>query len=241
MSELRVAASSTLGGVDAYRFVETVYFTSNGTFAKADYPWLRGVRVRVQGAGGGAGGCPASSVGESASAAPGGGGGYAESFISDIAGLSSSETVTVGAGGAGGVGANVGSDGGSASFGTAVVATGGDGGAGGFSNSSARSFNPAPSGGIGTSGDLLVPGGAGMPAFAMEAGLARGMSGGHGGNSYFGAGAPTGNPPLSGAVVNGINGRSYGGGGSVPFSIDGGPAGDGGDGADGVVIVELYA
>lgn len=241
MSELRVNATATAGGTDAYRYVDTVYFTSNGTFAKADYPWLRGVRVRVQGAGGGAGGCPASGSGESASAAPGGGGGYAESFISDIAGLSSSEAVTVGAGGAGGVGANAGSDGGSASFGTAVVATGGEGGFAGFSNSSARSFNAAASGGIGTSGDLLVPGGAGVPAFTMGAGLSRGMSGGHGGNSYFGAGAASGNPPLSGAAINGINGRSYGGGGSSPFSINSGPAGNGGDGADGIVIVELYA
>jgi len=32
---------------NAYAFVETVYFTSNGTFTKASYPWLRAVRVLI--------------------------------------------------------------------------------------------------------------------------------------------------------------------------------------------------
>jgi hypothetical protein len=39
-----------------YRYVQSIYYTSNGTFVKATYPWLRAVRVRVQGAGGGGGG-----------------------------------------------------------------------------------------------------------------------------------------------------------------------------------------
>jgi hypothetical protein len=29
-----------------YVFVEQVRFTSSGTFVKADYPWLRAIRVR---------------------------------------------------------------------------------------------------------------------------------------------------------------------------------------------------
>jgi hypothetical protein len=47
---------SGAAAVDGFVFKETIYYTSNGTFAKADYPWLRAIRVRTIGGGGGGGG-----------------------------------------------------------------------------------------------------------------------------------------------------------------------------------------
>jgi hypothetical protein len=46
-----------------YVYVDTVYFTSSGTFTKASYPWLRAIRVRCQGGGGGGGGTNANGTG----------------------------------------------------------------------------------------------------------------------------------------------------------------------------------
>src|SRR5690606_33936365 len=63
------------------QLVETLYFTSSGTFKKADYPWLARVRVRVQGAGGGGGGAAAPSAGQAAEGGGGGSGGYCEKVL----------------------------------------------------------------------------------------------------------------------------------------------------------------
>ena len=101
-------------GTAAYNLVQTVYFTSSGTFSKGSYPWLRAIKVKVQGGGGGGAGSGSNGHGGGA----GGGSAYAESFITDIAGLDSSVTVTRGAGGAGGAaGNNNGVSGGQTSFG----------------------------------------------------------------------------------------------------------------------------
>jgi hypothetical protein len=80
---------------NAFAFVETVYFTSNGTFTKADYPWLRAIRVKCQGGGGGGGRAVATSSSTVSAGDGGGGGGYAESFITNIASLDASVTVTL--------------------------------------------------------------------------------------------------------------------------------------------------
>src|SRR6266545_1626907 len=98
-----------------YRFSQTVYYTANGTFAKASYPGLRAVRVRLVGGGGGSGGRAATAAGEATESGGGGGGGYCEKWISAAA-LGTSEAVTVGAGGTagasgGGSGAGTGSSG----------------------------------------------------------------------------------------------------------------------------------
>ena len=102
VGDLGGSLEDTLDGLAVgYRLVQTVYFTSSGSFAKASYPWLRAIRVRVQ-AGGGAGGSSSTATGANHSkGAGGGGGGYAEAFITDVAGLASSVTVTRGAGGSG--------------------------------------------------------------------------------------------------------------------------------------------
>ncbi|MBX6334455.1 hypothetical protein IRY61_03905, partial [Candidatus Saccharibacteria bacterium] len=112
---------------------DVVIFTSSGTFTKASYPGLKGVRVKLVG-GGGAGG------GRSASSPIGGGGGagaYCEEFI-PASSLGSSVTVTVGSGGTG-VSGGTGGSGGTSSFGSFSSAGGGTGGA--TSSSSAAGGN----------------------------------------------------------------------------------------------------
>lgn len=202
--------------LEAYAFVDTVYFTSNGTFSKGNYPWLRAIRVKVQGGGGGGGGVDAAGA-----AGGGGGGGYAESFVTDIAGLSSSVTVTVGAGGAGGSGAVSGSGGSDSSFGALTVGNGGGGG-GTLGN---------PGSGDSGSGDVVFNGDGGGPGGNSDA------PSGKGGGSHLGGGAIGGRNQVS---SNGANGEPYGGGGGGGRRTSSGSV-TGGDGAPGIVIVELYA
>ena len=243
-----------------YRYVDTIYFTSDSTFTKASYPWLRAIRVKVQGAGGGGGSTDyCNSAGEAAASSGGGGGGYAESFITDIASLASSVTVTVGTGGAGATGGDsvtlngaVGTDGGSSSFGSGTAyEVSGDGGTGGNRGYETGGFYTTSGkwGGSGT-GDLVVPGEASEPT--IHIGLAGTTSshvvaaGSNGGDSMLGAGgrvSSTGS--TSGQVTrDGGDGSGYGGGGSggaaaaYTGTADGA---DGGAGSNGIVIVELYA
>lgn len=117
---------------NGFVYATTLTYTSPGSFTKATYPWLRAVRVRAVGGGGGGAGCPTTAAGQVAIGGSGSGAAYAESFLTNIAALAASETVTVGAGGAGGAaGLNPGVDGGASSFGFWVVAAGGTGGVNG--------------------------------------------------------------------------------------------------------------
>jgi hypothetical protein len=203
-----------VNGTAVYRFVDTVYFTSSGTFSKADYPWLRAIRVKCVGGGGGGSGANNTAGGG------GSGGSYAESFITDIALLDASEPVTVGAGGAGGVGAVTGAAGGESTF----RPVGGGGGGGGNSNGQ---------GGLPTTpvgdGQLVIGGNAGGSGGDATA------SSGHGGGSVLGAG---GRGSRNNANATGTVGRNYGGGGGGSRSTG---TNNGAAGADGIVIVELYA
>jgi hypothetical protein len=216
-------------GTASYNLVETLYFTSNGTFTKATYPWLRAIKVKVQGAGGGGGG---TSNGTSGAGGGGAGGGYGEAFITDISGLDSSITVTRGAGGAGAADRSVAAtDGGASSFGSLVVGTGGirAGSAG------------LPGAAVGASGSSLQ---LTIASSGGGAGFFTGRSpGGTGGSSFLGGGA-RGSLARDGASRNsvGVDGSLYGGGGSgaTADSIEGADLA-GGSGANGIVIVELYA
>jgi hypothetical protein len=220
-----------------YRYNSTVYFTSNGTFTKADYPWLRAIRVRLVGAGGGGGGCLDTGATVAAIASGGGGGAYAESFITNISGLSASVTVTVGAGGAGGAaGNNNGTAGGNSSFGALVSANGGNGGTG--SNAAAApNFTAGGGGGASTgTGDLVIGGGLStgqliiLNTFVYED---------PGGGSHLGR---FGTRNISAAGFNGTAGPSYGvGGGGGGNAQNQATARAGGAGGAGIVIVELYA
>ena len=230
-------------GLPGFRFVGTRYFTSSGTFAKAD-PLatgdigLRAIRVRMVGGGGGSGGAPATGAGEVSVGGPGGGAAYAETFITNIAGLSSSETVTVGAGGAAG-------------------AAGGAGGGGGQSSAFGVSANGGGGGGVGTAGaplsglvggevgvgatapsghDLRILGGQGFAGFATDTfRIFRGTNGA----SFLGA--------IRSFAVTGSSGPGFGPGegnygtGAIPGVCSVSSAAQvGAAGTEGIIIVDCF-
>lgn len=201
------------------QFVERVKFTATAPFVKANYPWLRHVRIRlVAGGGGGQGNASATNA---RGGNGGGAGGAAEALVA-VASLAASETVTVGAGGAGGYGTATGVNGGTTSFGTHAVATGGTGGR----------TTAVQAGGVGTSGDLLIQGGGGGAAAQTVQG-----SGGSGGSSHL-AGGGSGAPART-IDSDGKPGGQYGGGGGGGYRNTADVSG--GAGANGIVIVELFA
>jgi hypothetical protein len=220
-----------------HRYVSTVYFTSSGTLEKADYPWLRAIRVKCQGAGGGGGGCATTGATTSAVAGSGSGGAYAESFITNIAGLDASVTVTRGSGGAGGAAGNYNaSAGGTSSFGSLVSAGGGEGGLG-SAGSTANAYQVIARVGATTgTGDLVIPGGGTETSFALSVNYASSPIPG----SSFLSPARRVTASATGSAGNGGDGVGTGGGGAVN-AINQATARAGGAGANGIVIVELFA
>lgn len=220
-----------------FTFGGTVYFTSSGTFTKADYPGLRAVKVKVQGGGGGGGEALATNTVEVAAGDGGGAGGYAEAIV-QAASLGATETVTIGAGGAGGTGGNSAVAGGTSSFGSHASATGGAPGGSTRTGTQTVVRRDDILGGVGTAGDLLLPGGNGGGGFVSDNTVTDRANGGHGGNSQFGEGGRSFNSGNSGAA--GEAGRGFGSGGSGACNSVSQPARAGGAGADGIVIVELF-
>lgn len=232
LETLSQAAPQLLAG---YRYVQTLVFTSSGTFTKANYPDIRAVRVRVIGGGGAGGGAVAAGSGAHSAGGGGGGGGYAESFVL-ASNLPESVTVTVGAGGTGVVGDN-GTSGGASSFGTFAEA--GGGGRGWSSASTALTIAATGGGGGGgTIGDILAYG---DTASFGHGGGSLGI-GGAGGGSALGGGAPGVYTGAGSGSLPGNPGRAYGGGGGGAQSNAGNTtAVSGGAGAPGVVLVEVFA
>jgi len=236
--DLRSHLAAAEGRLDAgYVFGGTVYFTSSGTFTKADYPGLRAVTVKVQAGGGGGGGAAGAGSGESAVAGGGGGGGYTEKFIlADD--LSASETVTVGSGGNGGsAGANNGSSGGNSAFGSHCSADGGDGGNGASPSDTTWGWIYEGAGGSHSGGDWGMSGGAGGRAIRGPGAAITSL--GFGGSSFF--------SPIqadwsnTGNGTNGTGGVGRGGGGAGAYSRNNDATNrPGGNGAGGIVLVELY-
>lgn len=218
---------------NSYRIRQTLYYTSSGTFAKATYPWLRALKVKLVGGGGAGGGVPGGGSGNAVGTG-GGGGGYAESFITDITGLSSPETVTVGAGGIGANNSN-GGNGGTSSFGALVAATGGEGGYKKIKDSYAVYVRPGY-GGAGTAGDLQITGQGGTVGNASASLGAAGS----GGSSMLGGGAAPDATGSGSGQLDGKDGGNYGGGGSGAWAAGSYGPKKGGNGAPGIVIVELY-
>lgn len=216
---------------------QIVTFLVNDTFDKADYPWLKYVKVTVIGGGGGGGGAKGTSAGEVASGGDGGGGGGAQDVIA-ATDLATSETVTVGAGGPGGIGGtNPVSNGGTSSFGAWVVATGGVKGSSDNTVTATPAFGPAASGGsggVGTVGAVLASGSDGGKGYILST---RPEVSQGGGSSAFGFGGrqQRGNS----ASQNGSAGILYGGGGTAA-STSNDSAKNGGAGAAGIVVVELF-
>jgi hypothetical protein len=225
-------------GTASYNLAQTLYYTSSGTFTKATYPWLRAIKVKTQGAGGGSGGVAGLAPGAFGGSGGGGAGAFAESFISDIAGLDSSITVTVGSGGAAGAaGANAGSSGGTSSFGTVVTANGGGGGGSSNGFTSAVFFVNAGVGATSATGDLVVPGGSGTNGF-MVAAAGNATIAGAGGNSVLGFSPVVNRANSEKAAAAGLG---FGSGARGCANEGGDAARAGAAGANGIVIVELYA
>lgn len=206
-----------LGTPVGYRLGRRLFFTSNGTFTKADYPWLKAVQVICVG-GGGSGGHA------NAQAGSGGGGGAFAMRIVNAALVPSSVTITRGAGGAA-VGNALGNNGASSSFGSLVVAAGGSGG----------NVNSGGRGGSSGTGDLVLRGSggsAGSRGGTLDSGRYICGAGGAAGGGYGGGG--------SGEIRDvhtGHAGELYGGGGGGGV----GTSQTSGAGANGIVIVELLA
>jgi hypothetical protein len=226
---------------NGYQLREIVYFTSSGTFAKADYPWLQAIRVKVCGAGGGGGGAGTTGAGQIAWAPSGAGGAYAESFITDIAGLSASVTVTRGSGGAGGAaGVNNGSAGGNSSFGALVTANGGNGGIGrsAVTSTSGSLLEGGASGATSATGDFTIPGA--NSGISRAAGLSNAIVHQPNGGSFLTPGNfdifNGGSLGADGPAGRGIGDGGFGGANAA--SQGSGRAG--GTGANGIVILELY-
>jgi hypothetical protein len=215
-------------GANSYSLSQTLFFTSSGSFTKATYPWLRAIKVMVQAGGGGG----ASTNLDNSSGGAGGGGGYTQKFITDIAGLDSSITITIGAGGSGGAaGNNNGSAGGNTSFGSLLVATGGGGG----SHPNQTFAGGGVGGGASTAGDVVFGGSGGGAALVSSGAFAQ-----PGGSSFLGGGGQ-GQGRTDNFSAQSGPGTLYGGGGAGAVRKATSQDFGGAAGAAGIVIIELYA
>lgn len=209
------------------RLLRTTTFTSSGTWTAG--AGTTAVEVEVVGGGGGAGGTQATSSTEYASSSGGGGGGYARKFIANA---TSPQTITVGAGGVSDV-AGGGSNGGTSSFGSLVSATGGVGGQLGQASVSTK-VSYGGNGGIGSGGDINVPGNAAQFAFQyINEGLPVVVASLGGSSIYGTASTVVGGTPTAS--------RGYGAGGSGASSVNSESPKAGAYGTAGVVIVREYS
>jgi len=217
----------------ASSFQKTVVqvFTSTGTYTPT--PGMKYCTVEIVGGGAGGGGAAASSAVQSAAGGGGGAGAYVRQTFSAST-IGANQSVAIGA--AGLAGANTpgtGGAGGNTVFGAIIQANGGLGGA--LCNAGILGSVSGGLGGIGVaSGDFGITGmagGAGLSIFSST-GL---VISGAGGSSYFGGGARS--VPFSSV---GVNGTSYGGGGSGGASTTGTAAVAGGAGFKGICVITEY-
>jgi hypothetical protein len=227
-----------------YLYAGTVYFTSSGSFLKADPLGtgdigLRAIRVRLVGGGGAGGGSGNTSAGQTRAGAGGGAGVYAERFIlaSD---LSASETVTRGAGGVG-VADAAGNAGAESSFAKAEAyeVFGAGGGAGGVSNKLLSPSQANPPGQATSGAGDLVSGGGGSGYGLSDASLNAAFAGMGAASFYGGGGRGQGRISDGGAGGTAAGAQGAGGGGAVSCANDASGRG-GGAGANGIVIVDVF-
>lgn len=200
-------------------------FLSSGTWTKP----AGATYVYVEAIGGGGGARSAAFSGDNCQ---GGGGGEFTSMIMRAADVTSTVTVTVGAGGAGGpIGGDTGSAGGDSTFGVYVTGRGGLRGGGGLVN---EAFTGLPGGGgnINNPGGAVYPqaapggapnqggmrtiygggGGAGITSTARTGGTS--LYGGNGGNSIVSGAGQNGSQPGGGGGATGSSSFAAGSGGA---------------------------
>jgi hypothetical protein len=227
-----------------FLYAGTRYYTSSGTFLKADPLGtgdigLRAIRVRLVAGGGGGGGATATGSTQVSLGQSGGGGGYAEAFILASA-LSSSEVVTRGAGGAaGGPGAGVG--GGTSLFASpALVQAAGGGGGATLGPFTVTTDTNGVAGGLGVVGDLLIQGDGSNFGLIDADRTTKGATMSAGGNSPLGRGgfarASYGNRGGNGADAK----QGFGGGGSGATNGTSQVARIGGTGSNGLIIIDCF-
>jgi len=218
------------------RLVNIQVFTSSGTYTKTAGA-VKG-RALVQGAGGAGGGSVANSGGYISAGHGGDAGSYGETGLIDLTGVTT-VPVTVGAGGTGSP-AGVGTNGGSSSFGSYIVAPGGLGGAQGDSHLVTPTFSnghAATSACTGTSVAVNIPGAGGYSGEVVASNRSAVRSG-VGGDSQMGRG---GNARIAGYTA--LPGTGYGSGGAASAGAGSysNSAAAGANGANGIVIVLEYA
>ncbi len=214
------------------RLNDRVYYVLDATWTKADYPDLKGVFVRLVGAGGGGGGAVTTGGSTVAVGGGGGGGGYSEEFIA-AADLGTTEAVVAGTGGAGGDGAT-GTVGETSSFGSHLSATGGSGGTASAAAAPLGTACGGGNGGDGSGGDLNLAGGEGLTGYTF---ITNRIHAGMGGSSMYAGNNGRG---IAGGDHVGEPGDPGGGGGAGAGAVTNNAATiAGGVGGDGLVIVEV--
>ncbi|MBY8747245.1 carbohydrate kinase [Escherichia coli] len=210
-----------LGDTSGYvgRWVNTLVFTSSGTYTPT--PGTKRIRVTITGGGGGGGGCKAISNNETFFGAGGGAGG---TIISIMAPTQNSYPVTIGAGGAGSVSATNGTSGGNSVFASLIAPGGAGGGKVGVTNTNGGN------GGVPSTGDIRITGGNGGDGQSGNISVS-----GEGGTSYWGGGGRAG-------AGGGVSGKAYGSGGGGAYDAGySGTSMTGGKGAAGICIIEEFA
>lgn len=218
------------------RLINIQVFSSSGTYTKTAGA-VKG-RALVQGAGGAGGGSAANSGSNISAGGGGDAGSYGETGLIDLTGVTT-VPVTVGAGGTGSSAA-AGTNGGSSSFGSYIVAPGGLGASAGSTVAGTAFFgngHAATSPCTGTNVIVNIPGGGGYEGEVVSSNRS-GVRAGSGGDSVLGKG---GSAQVAGYTPFSGSGYGSGGAGSAGAATFSTAAGAGANGANGIVIFLEYA
>lgn len=212
------AGSITL---DSTAFTQVVIqvFGADGTYTPTT--GMKYCIVEALGGGGGGGGAQTTSAVQVAAAGGGGAGGYQRSVFS-AATIGASKAVDIGAGGGGGAaGNNNGTAGSATTLGTTlIVANGGAGGSGAAATGTSATVGGGTGGAAGT-GTLFIAGQAGQAGIGTYNATTYNVTGGAGGDSFFGPGGrATFRLAISGANNPGsVSGSQGCGGGGASNTI----------------------
>lgn len=215
----------------AGRLLNIQVFTTTSTYTPTT--GATKAKVRVMAPGGGSGGNPATSTGQTAMSGPGNAGAYGEIWIAS--GLAT-QTVTIGApGAAGSASPGAGGTGGTTSFGSLIACLGGAGGPIGAATANTTSFVSFPSATVATcsgTGTFLV---SGTGASGEKGFLVQGQVEfpGSGASTMWGQGG-------QGRTIIPAAGTGYGAGAGAFYVNPSSAATAGTAGAPGIVIIEEF-